>query len=177
MARPIRSPRELTQEEYGWADDQVFKGSLPPRDRLVLTDTIGGGDRAFTFPRFDGKITLNLGAGAFDDPRKYPDRKYGETFIHELVHAWQIHHTPMDLTFLAEAFATKVCEATGGGDPYSYGPAGASCGEFGIEAQAQIVEDWFAGNTPAGTDQTGQACDTGSPYFQYVTGNIRTGST
>ncbi|WP_189303753.1 hypothetical protein [Streptomyces albospinus] len=49
--------------------------------------------------------------------------------------------------------------------------------EFSIEAQAQIVEDWFAGSTPAGTDQTGQACDTGSPYFQYITGNIRTGST
>ncbi|GGU79465.1 hypothetical protein GCM10010211_51860 [Streptomyces albospinus] len=45
--------------------------------------------------------------------------------VHELVQVWQIHHTPMDLTFLAEAFAAKVCEATGG-NAYSYGPAGAS---------------------------------------------------
>jgi len=40
--------RELTEEEYRWANDAVFSGSLPPRTDLVLTDTIGGGNRAFT---------------------------------------------------------------------------------------------------------------------------------
>jgi hypothetical protein len=112
--------RELTQEEYDWANTEVFAGSLPSRDRLVLTDTIGGGNRAFTFPRYDGKITLNMGGAAFNDPRNYPSGKYGQTFIHELVHACQIQHTTMDITLLADAFASKVCEATGG-NPYVYG--------------------------------------------------------
>jgi hypothetical protein len=63
--------RELTQEEYDWANGEVFLGSLPPRDKIVHTDTIGGGNRAFTFPRFDGKITLNMGPDGWPEPRNY----------------------------------------------------------------------------------------------------------
>jgi len=67
-------------------------GALPSRDRIVLTDTIGGGNRASTLPRFDWKITLNMGEGGFGDPRRYPSGQYGQTFVHELVHACQIQH-------------------------------------------------------------------------------------
>lgn len=166
--------RELTQEEYDWANGEVFFGALPPHDRIVLTDTIGGGDRAFTFPRFDGKITLNMGAAAFDDPRRYPSGRYGQTFVHELVHACQIQHSPTDLGLLADAFASKVCEATGG-NPYAYGPAGPDYSSFNLEQQAQIVSDWFAGAVPTGSDQTGTAKDPQSPYFCYIHGNVRVG--
>jgi predicted ABC-type ATPase len=166
--------RGLTQEEYDWANNEVFLGALPPRDRLVLTDTIGGGNRAFTFPRFDGKITLNMGSAAFADPRNYPGRARGQTFIHELVHACQIHHGNMDLGLLADAFASKVCEATGG-NPYKYGPAGPDYSTFNLEQQAQIVSDWFAGAQPSGSNQTGVPKDTNSPYFRYVHNNVRIG--
>ncbi|MCZ2404222.1 hypothetical protein IV498_13795 [Paenarthrobacter sp. Z7-10] len=164
--------RELSEEEYNWADAQVFAGTLPPRDRIVLTDTIGGGNRAFTFPRFDSKITVNMGPEAFDDPRQYHvgdgSKSYGEVFIHELTHAWQIAHTPMELSLLADALASKICEA-GGGNPYSYGPAGQPYADFNLEQQAQIVSDWYSGrNNPA-------AMDPGSTYFRYVAANIRTG--
>lgn len=156
------------------ANNEVFLGALPPRDRLVLTDTIGGGNRAFTFPRYDGKITLNMGGAAFDDPRNYPSGKYGQTFTHELVHACQIQHTKMDLALLADAFASKVCEATGG-NPYAYGPAGPAYAGFNLEQQAQIVSDWFAGSIPSGSNQTGIPKDTSSPYFRYINENLRTG--
>ena len=163
--------RDLSQEECDWANSQVFGGMLPPRDRLVLTDTIGAGKRAFTFPRFDNKITLNMGADAFSDPRQYEvasgQKVYGEVFIHELTHAWQIAHTPMELALLADALASKVCEA-GGGNPYTYGDAGAPYSDFNLEQQAQIVSDWFAG-------RKGAAMDTNSPFFRYVAQNIRTG--
>ncbi|MFE2559986.1 hypothetical protein ACFXGT_28970 [Streptomyces sp. NPDC059352] len=164
--------RELTEEEYNWAGEKVFSGSLPPRDEIVLTDTIGGGDNAFVFPRYDGKITLNMGAAAFDDPRRYPGVP-GEVFIHELVHAWQLHHTSMDLSLMADAFATKVCKATGG-DPYEYGAVGPAFDDFNLEQQGKIVQDWFAGRAPAGTP--GTPCDMNSPYFRYINENIRTGS-
>ncbi len=166
--------RELTQEEYDWANNEVFLGSLPPRDRLVLTDSIGGGDRAFTFPRFDGKITLNMGPAAFADPRNYPGRARGQTFIHELVHACQIQHANMDIALLADAFASKVCEATGG-NPYTYGLAGPDYSSFNLEQQAQIVSDWFAGAVPAGSNQTGVPKDINSPYIGYIKGNVRVG--
>src|SRR5262249_46518121 len=126
--------QELREDVYNWANDEVFSGSLPPRDKLVHTDTVGGGNRAFTFPRFDGKITLNFGPEGWPDPRNYHvtdskgtrylrgDRykpssdgtqqfvEFGEVLIHELVHACQIHNVT-DLSYLAGGLATKVCEA------------------------------------------------------------------
>lgn len=170
--------RELTQEEYDWANNEVFFGSLPPRDRIVLTDTIGGSDRAFTFPRFDGKITLNMGDTAFDDPRRYHSGMYGQTFIHELVHACQIQHTKMDIVLLADALSSKVCEATGP-SPYLYGVAGFDYTRMNLEQQAQVVSDWFAGvaqNSHDITNHTGEAKDTNSPYFRYINDNLRTGN-
>ncbi len=164
--------REISQEEYDWANHEVYQGALPPRDRLILTDTIGPDNRAFTFPRFDGKITLNMGGGAFDDPRKNGG-PYGRTFIHELLHSCQIQYTKMSLSLLAAALSAKVCEATGG-NPYAYPAAGFDYTDMGLEQQAQIVSDWFSGNVPAGTNQTKFAVDVNSPYFRYINYNVRT---
>lgn len=168
--------RELTQEEYDWANNLVFSGTLPPRDRIVLTDTIGGGNRAFTFPRFDDKITLNMGPDAFSDPRNYPNYPFGNIFIHELVHACQIQHANMDIALFADVFSSKVCEATGG-NPYTYGTAEPDYSSFNLEQQAQIVSDWFSGIVPKGnqTNQTGIPQDINSPYFRYISDNVRIG--
>jgi hypothetical protein len=81
--------RHLSQEEYDWAKKKVFAESLPPIQDIILTDTIGAGDRAFTFAAPLGKITLNIGLEAFDDPRTYhttKGRQYSETFIRELTY-------------------------------------------------------------------------------------------
>jgi hypothetical protein len=170
--------REIKQEWYDWANNTVFLGSLPPRERLVLTDTIGGGNRAFTFPRFDGKITLNMGPDAFADPRNYPGKPWGNTFIHELVHACQIQHARMDLTLLADALASKVCEATGG-NPYHYGPSGPDYSSFSLEQQAQIVSDWFSKHftKASSVDNYGLSSEiaTSDSYFRYIRDNVRIG--
>lgn len=171
--------RKLSKMEYDWANAEVFEGALPPIDKIVLTDTIGGGGRAFTFPRFDGKITLNMGADSFEDPRKHGinnKRKLGEVFIHELVHACQIHYSKMDIVLLADALASKVCEASHGEHaPYVYGLAGPAYSDYNLEQQAKIVSDWFAGNNPSGTNQTTKAKDINSPYFRYINENVRLG--
>jgi hypothetical protein len=165
--------REITQEEYDWANAEVFDGALPARNKLVLTDTIGGGNRAFTFPRYDGKITLNMGPAAFADPRNYPGVP-GRTYIHELVHACQIEHASMDVSLLADALSSKLCEATGG-NPYAYAEAGPEYTTFNLEQQAQIVSDWFAGKGREATDQTKMPKDPDSPYFRYIVENVRIG--
>lgn len=88
--------RELSEEEAGFAA-QVFGGSLPPRDWIMLTNLAGLGSRAFTMPGVDGKIYINLG-DAYDNPNPldYTNppiyRKRGQLLIHELTHAWQIFH-------------------------------------------------------------------------------------
>ena len=167
--------RDIEQEWYDWANNEVFNGCLPPRNSIVLTDTIGPGNRAFTFPRYDGKITMNMGPDAFDDPRNYEvssGRRVGEIFIHELVHACQIAHT-RDLSLMGEALSAKLCEAAGA-DPYLYGSADQDYTELNLEQQAQIVQDWFAGNkTPFG--QTGIPKDRTSPFFHYFPDNVWVG--
>lgn len=136
--------RELTLEEYAWAH-RVFAGALPPRERLVLTDTLGAGERAFTFPRSDGTIALNMGPASFADPRVHgsPDEglEYGEMFVHELAHAWQLDRAELRLSLLADALRCRIVELTGG-DPYEYRP-GRPFAAYGLEQQAQIVSDWF----------------------------------
>src|SRR5262249_60095923 len=125
----------------------AFNGPLPPRGPIVLTDTIGPGNppRPFTFPRYDGKITMNMGPDAFADPRNYEvssrRRHYGETFIHELVHACQIAHT-RNISLTGEALSVQLTAAAG--DPYLYGAADQDYTELNLEQQAQIVQDWFS---------------------------------
>jgi hypothetical protein len=176
-ARIWTKARGLTHEEYQWANDEVYKGALPPMDSLLLTDSIGGNGRQFTFKRWDGQITLNLGDAGYADPRNFDvhlGKKYGETFIHELLHACQIQHS-QNLGYSLSAILAQGRQGLGVGDPYKYGMAGGDYTGFGIEQQAQIVSDWFAGNKPDGTDQTGHPKDVNSNYFRYIRDNVRVG--
>ena len=123
------------------ADHEVFGGALPPRETLRITDTVGVGNRAFTFPRYDGKTVLNLRPDGFmalydgaigTTPSKYLQH----TFIHELVHACQIAHSH-NLSYLTSALAAS------GGYDCSGRPAGVF--EFQLQTTAQIVSDWWLG--------------------------------
>lgn len=154
-------------------------GSLPPRDRIRLPDTIGGGNRAFCVPRFDGVITINMRPESFDNPRVHKldkGRAYGEVLIHELVHAWQIHNAPMEEALLADALAAKICELQEI-DLYEYGPPGPPFHDFLLEQQGNIVSDWFRTchvNTPGQPHGLDRSEAINDPYFRYVNGNIRT---
>lgn len=62
-----------------------------------------------------------------------------------------------------------------------YTPAGFDYTSMNLEQQAQIVSDWFLGSandtishkTAKYQSVTGK--DTSSPYFAYITGNLRIG--
>jgi hypothetical protein len=171
--------RELTQEEYDWANGmadgqaQTFAGCLPPREKLLVTDIFGLPNRAFTFPRYDGKIVLNLGPSGYVDPRYVNQSDVrGEVFVHELVHACQIAHV-WGPTMGAKA----VDDAIVGDDAYRYGDPTDEWTSLDPEQQAQIVQDWFGGHTGhwAGERQTGIPRDTASPYYHYITDFLRIG--
>ena len=176
IAKLGENERKLTDNEYNFANTNIFKGMLPSKDDIILTDTIGGNDRAFTMPRFDGKITVNMGEDGFKDPLNYRlDKGWqkGQVFIHELTHAWQIKNTHWGLSLMASALASKVCEI-GGGDPYNFGTdATKPFGDFNLEQQAHIVDAWFASCVK---DSTGNIIDNiSSPWYHYIEGNIRVG--
>lgn len=127
--------RQISDTEYDWANGTVFGGRLPQRERIVTTDTAGGGGRAFVYPRFDGRITVNLGAD-YDDPLANEG-----LFAHELTHAWQLGNTMSDVDFIGGGIGARVCELFGT-DPYHLPTGTPPFGSLGIEQQANVVEVW-----------------------------------
>ena len=163
--------RMLTQEEYDWANDMVFKGSLPAIDSFRITNYLGIGDRPFTFPTFGGPVLVNLGDQTYNNI--HSDEK---TVIHEFTHVCQLAHT-QDVLFTVKAIVTQAANSLGD-DAYEYGMAGFDYTDIGYEAQAEVVEDWFVGQAaknPATKDHTGIPRDAQSPYYRYITDNVRIG--
>jgi hypothetical protein len=66
-------------------------------------------------------------------------------------------------------------------DAYDYGAAGFDYTSLGIEAHAAVVEDWFAGspvhsmNPDPRNPPSMIPMDAQSPYYRYITDNLRTG--
>jgi hypothetical protein len=148
--------RQITQQEYDWANAQVFSGTLPDRARIYLTDTLGGRSACFTFPEVGGTISVNIGPN-YANPMT---STFASTFLHELTHAWQIVHTPFDSVWMAQELAAQLA----GQSSYDVGPAGPPFDTFGPEAQAMIVQHWY---------ENGR--QTTDPYYVYIQDNIRAG--
>ena len=159
--------RQLTDEEYAWANDMVFRGALPSIDSFRITNYLGLGGDPFTFPTFGGPTLVSVGEGIYNDIHT------GEpTMIHELTHVCQIASSE-DVVFTARAMVTQLLDKTSIEDAYSYGPPGFDYADVGLEAQAKIVEDWFVGSNTNGQTATGR--DAQSPYYHYITDNVRIG--
>jgi hypothetical protein len=160
VAKLGSNERQISQAEYDWANDAVFRGTLPPRDRIVLTDTQGGGGRRFVYPRYDGKITVNLG-DVYARPLDSNNKRH---FVHELVHVWQLHNIHSDLAYIGNGLSARACEAVGD-DPYLMPPGIFPFTKLNLEQQAHAVEIWFA-----------WGLNEQHKYYPYVRDNIRTGS-
>jgi hypothetical protein len=165
--------RQLTDAEYAWANDMVFRGSLPPIDSFRITNYLGWDKREFTFPALAGPTLVNLGDATFKNIHHNEP-----TVIHELVHVCQIAHT-VDLAFTTKGIVEQLTNKDD--HAYDYGVAPLDFTDLGIEPQAQVVEDWFTGTAkhPIGPpDNRGYpwgAMSAQNPYYQYITNNLRTG--
>jgi hypothetical protein len=151
--------RRISDAEYDWANNTLFGGRLPPRQRIIITDTAGGGGRAFVYPRFDGCITLNLGP-TYDNPMSDRGR-----LIHALTHAWQLGNTVSDVDYITANIGARACELFGT-DPYPLPPGTPAFRDLNLEQQAMVVEIWI---------RQPPAARPGHPYNRYVVENIRTG--
>ena len=130
--------RQLTSEEYRFAVT-VFGDTLPPRERIYVTNLSHGGGHKYTWPNVDGSVLLNLG-DAFDNPMRHAEGKKpsyptnGQVLIHELVHAWQIHTKSF-----VPGILCKAAFSTG-----SYTPTvGKAWSDLGLEQQAAVIDQWF----------------------------------
>jgi hypothetical protein len=170
--------RQISQAEYDLANNGVFKGTLPPPDHIILTNLSGLGGRAFTMPGIDGKIYVNLG-DAYGDPVNYTPKSYpakGQLLVHELTHAWQIHHASFLPGFVCQGIVNQA-NFTVGQDVYQYGPSGQPWSAFNLEQQGAIVDQWFGGDRPEalGRPASRAAMDPNDAYFGYIASNIRLG--
>jgi hypothetical protein len=169
----------IPQELYDFANNEVFAGTLPPRDQVYLSDlkppSNAGG---LTFWRYDRTIVICLGEG-FSDPMNIgvPNlQSSGEALIHELVHALQFHKASSNMAVLLELLFDVIDGHASLTAPPQLPTPGPPFGEFGVEQQAYIVSSWFSGRNAAGS-RIGSPVpkDETSPYFPYITQNVRTG--
>ncbi len=168
--------RQLSDEEYRFAG-VVFGNTLPPQDRIYVTNLSHGGGRKYTWPNVDHSVLLNMG-DAFDDPMRHVEGSgasyptAGQVFIHEMTHAWQ---------FKTKSFVPGVlCKAAF--ETSSYTPSlGTAWKDLGLEQQATTVDQWFgrhAGNWQTLAEVTSNLqspAATQDPSFAYIANHIRLG--
>jgi hypothetical protein len=174
--------RPMNQDEINLAF-RVFKDTLPI-ERIVLTNLYNPTNtpngflaREFTIPGIaDGKILVNMGKNfehtlepdVQQNVRGTSYQSAGQVLIHELTHAWQIHHSSFLPGLLCKALTSanyKLDEAK------VREHASWSGGAFDLEGQAAIIDKWF-GEHRKGLDQPEAIND---DKFFYVSENIRAG--
>ncbi len=142
--------RMLSDSHYGnaynIANSTIFMNTLPPPDRIIVTNLMTVDKRMFTIPIKTGNtvfILLNMGKG-YDDPLNYNRNGFnGDVFIHELTHAWQIWHN--NLLMLFADGAVNQFKNTVISNQYNYSCDGHNLTEsYNEEQQAMIVENFYS---------------------------------
>lgn len=160
--------RGLTADEINLVTS-VFGSSLSRTflaSKVMLHGHRGIGNRPFTAITAGlGRYEIYMGESAFD-PRA-STKNFKDTLIHEMTHVWQGHHHWYGVTGVwLSSIKCQVCRQ---GNAYLYGEGNLGrkeWGDFGMEEQAQIVEDWYT-----------LKMSTTDPRFQYIRDNIRKGET
>ena len=166
MARLADEEDTISTTAYQLAN-RVFRGTLPPRDKIKISNGIGTGGVPYTFPRWDGDIVINLGDGAGDPVAATHGRCTvpGQLLVHELTHAWHYHNDPVLIFYALNRFKDSP-------HPGTFPTAG--WGTFSHEQKGVIVDEWFARNTAAGLNSNQALSDTS---FAYIRDKVRLGRT
>lgn len=108
--------------------------------------------------------TIYFGPRAFSDGADAPATR--NTFIHELTHVWQGHHSAFAWEYMVSSMLSQghAILTTGDRDnAYTYKP-GKTWSKYNVEQQASIVADWFA-----------DGMKTDDKLFTYIDKHIRAG--
>jgi hypothetical protein len=108
--------------------------------------------------------TIYFGEKVFQDGAHTPETR--NTFIHELTHVWQGHHSAFSWQYMVNSMLSQGRAIIFHGDrnvAYDFKP-GRAWDSYNVEQQANIVESWFAGGM-----------ETSDPLYVYIEENIRAG--
>ena len=165
--------RTLTEDEYRYAQ-VVFGDTLPPRERIYVTNLSHDGGRAYTWPNVDHSVLLNLDL-AYADPLRWTSNRYpepGQVLIHELTHAWQIR--------TGDFTPGLICDRETKTSSYTPDPA-LAWGDLGLEQQAATVDEWFGAYAGGAATVADLAKNLGSTdaisdgSFHYIADHVRLG--
>ena len=150
------SARPLSKRERLEAT-KVFQNTIP-HDKVALTGSLGIGDRPFTSPNpwpWDWEAwDINFGTDQYWQRKmaKYGVIYYWQTLIHELTHVWQGHNSIFPIGYVFNSIWHQIVDS----DAYKYSP-GQAWGDYNVEQQAHLVEDWYA-----------NGCRRDDPRFPYI---------
>jgi len=108
--------------------------------------------------------TIYFGPKVFSDGADVPGTR--NTLIHELTHVWQGHHSQFAWEYMINSLLAQghaILKDGNRNTAYDYAP-GKPWGDYNVEQQASIVEDWF---------RNGMRPD--DELFTYITDHIRAG--
>ncbi len=106
----------------------------------------------------------------------------GQLLIHELTHAWQIEHATLAGGYVPGWLCTGIDEQVLiGSSSYDYGDTRPPWDSMHNEAQAHIVDEWFAGTGQQAPDKLPPVLvprpdprmNPDSPYFVYIENDLR----
>lgn len=162
--------RDITQAEYDYANNHVFKGKLPPKDIIKISDSSGMGGAKFVFPDADGRIIMNMGKNLYQNPLSS-----AALFMHEMTHVAQCHAWG-HLTYSNKTSWIQVKQFLEGGQ-YHYDqslPDHVPFTDYNPEQQAEIVQDWVTLLISKGMDENHPDV-IGSRAYRFIANNVRLG--
>jgi hypothetical protein len=145
---------------------RVFGDVLPRaflKSKVLLANGLGAGGRPFTsIDVGTSTYRIYIGPRAWEASAR-TELRYKGTFVHEMTHVWQMH---VDSWFGGVWFNSLKSQACHQGMAYWYGEGNLNkpWDSFNVEAQAQIVEDWFKGGLKES-----------DPRFHYIRDDVRKG--
>lgn len=188
IIRALIKDRGLTAGERAVLEG-VFQSKVDFND-VRLTNLAGLGGRPFAMPGVDGKTYLNLGGNFGDGTACYVDdyavasEDHKELLVHEMTHAWQIEHASFLPGVICAGIMNQANNSLLSDHVYMPGPPTTRWGDFNLEQQASLVDEWFLGKEtpewhnalqpPNSTDERIPMAET-DPYFHYIRDHIRQG--
>jgi hypothetical protein len=108
-------------------------------DLVSIADKLGLNNRPFTLLHkkalSQDEYTLYMGKAIYDGDASLD----WATFIHEMTHAWQGQNHYISSGYMLNSV---ISQAIDGNTAYDYAP-GQMWGEYNVEQQAHLVEDWY----------------------------------
>jgi hypothetical protein len=164
--------RPLNEDEVALAR-QVFHDHLP-YGRIYIANFYLPGNEGVPVTMASGaevipvkslaEYTIYFGPEVFRDGAEKPATR--QTFIHELTHVWQGHHSTFSWHYMVNSMLAQGRAIIFHGDrnkAYNF-TAGEAWDSYNVEQQANIVECWFAGGM-----------ETDSELYAYIDEHIRRG--